>query len=709
VKKQKEKGGPMKTESPMIAILLTLFLILLAAPGQAASPDHLTLEEIVVTDSISSDPAATVVGKKTIERGKNINIPDALQYEPEIQINKRAGVGDAADILSIRGLSANRIMLNINGRPVNAAGVVGGYYIDWGTIPLDNIERIEIIKGGSSVIYGNNALGGVVNVITKRPTEKPTLSFYGNYGLDQGGKNVQNWRLGFTHKIGPLGYSLASSYEKADAFLWNNDLEAKNFAGSLYLDMPLRGELSMGLQYDDTRRGFIRQNRASLDPDNPLFNQVRNANYPLAFGETIAPGAGRAFTPGPGSYWDKTKYYLDLGYKQPIKDTLLEIKFYKNYEDRNEKNYSSAAVVAGYTDGRLVLDRKVESDRSYGGIMKATHQWGLHELVGGIDYKVLAYGNTVLNYVDTVYNGMPYTGSAPSQEGIMWGYYGQDTWRISDRFTLTGGFRYDTYDIRPINNMPIAELKDEAISPKATGTYKITDADVLTLSLYRAVRTPGIPETYWWYNGQTHGNPVLKSEKNNAAELVYQHQFTPKNSLKFSGFYYSISDFIIFRNDPNWRGVYNINKATLTGFSAEGKAELLSWLNGSASLTYLKTKKEGDPYDTSHLSDELDYRPEWISTVGLEFKLPYHSVLNTSLKYVGQQKTIYAYTVNNQTSFKLMNLDSFITADAELKIPIVKNTEAVLYVNNLFDKTYQEVLGYPLPGRIIGGAIKFTF
>ena len=411
----------MKNEYLMISVFLTLLLILWADPGQTESLDHLTMEEIVVTDSLSSDPAATVVGKKTIERGKNINIPDALEFEPEIQINKRAGVGDAADILSIRGLSANRIMLNINGRPVNAAGVVGGYYIDWGTIPMDNIERIEIIKGGSSVIYGNNALGGVVNVVTKRPTEKPTLSFYGNYGLDQDGKNVQNWRLGFTHKIGPLGYSLASSYQKADAFLWNNDLEAKNFAGSLYLDMPLPGGVvSWDSNMTTPGEALSAKTVASLDPNNPLFNQVRNSNYPLAFGETIAPGFGRAFTPGPGAYWDKTKYYLDLGYKQPIKDTLLEVKLYKNYEDRNEKNYSSSAVVPGYTDGQLVLDRKVESDRSYGGLMKATNQWGPHELVGGVDYKVLAYGNIVVNYVDTVYNGNPYTGvgSQPGRDYV---------------------------------------------------------------------------------------------------------------------------------------------------------------------------------------------------------------------------------------------------------------------------------------------------
>lgn len=110
---------------------------------------HLTMEEIVVTDEAERSAQDTVVGVKTIEKGRNTNVPDALKNEADIDIKRRANVGDTADM-------------------------VGGYYIDWGTIPLDNIERLEIIRGGSSAIYGNNALGGVINVITRKPTEKPT-------------------------------------------------------------------------------------------------------------------------------------------------------------------------------------------------------------------------------------------------------------------------------------------------------------------------------------------------------------------------------------------------------------------------------------------------------------------------------------------------------------------------------------------------------
>jgi iron complex outermembrane receptor protein len=154
-----------------------------ATASAETTQKHLTLDEIVVTDDFVTEPMGTEVGAKKIEKGKNINIPDVIKAEPDIDLKRRALISDTTDSLAIRGLSGNRIMLNIDGRPVNAAGVVGGSHIDWGTIPLDNIEKIELIRGGSSVRYGNNALGGVVNVITKKPTEKPTLTLFGTIGL----------------------------------------------------------------------------------------------------------------------------------------------------------------------------------------------------------------------------------------------------------------------------------------------------------------------------------------------------------------------------------------------------------------------------------------------------------------------------------------------------------------------------------------------
>lgn len=678
--------------------------------------DEITLEEIIVTADSVTNPNGTNVGIKKIEKGKNINIPDVLKSEPDIDLKRRSLVGDTTDSLAIRGFTSNRIMLNINGRAVNASGVVGGYYIDWSTIPLDNIQKIELIRGGSSVRYGNNALGGVVNVITKKPTEKPTLTFYGTYGGGDDIDSIQSYRLTHTYKTGPLGYSIGTSYQKADPFLWNNDFEGKNFSAFFNLDMPLDGEFSLGFQYANSERGFIRENRVSSDPDNPGFYQKLDNSYPLAFGETFSPYSGTAFIPGPGATWKKNKYYIDVGYTQPIEDASLEIKIYKNFEDRDEKNYSSSVIDAAYEDGQLVLDRDVESDRSYGGSIDYYLPLGDHKFLIGAEHKVLAYGDTTTKYINMTYNNAPWVtpyslSFKPSSESICWGYYIQDTWMLSDRFILTGGLRFDDYRNKSINGSTSPELKDDALTPKLTGTYFLTDHDTITGSVYQAMRTPGLPETYWWAEGETGGDPVLKPEKNNALEFIYKHNLNESGFIGLSSYYYNVDHYIMLRFNSTWRGVYNIDKARIYGASLDSMMVFTDWLSGRASVTYQKSKKKGDIYDTAGLSDEIDYLPDWKATGGLEFSLPKQSALSISFRYVGKRNAIYAYTSGwpAEEFFKYVELDSYFTADINFKVPVNKNTELSCYIENLFDEDYEEQFGYPISGFVVGAALKVSF
>ncbi|MCB2218700.1 MAG: TonB-dependent receptor [Desulfobulbaceae bacterium] len=671
--------------------------------------EHMTLQEIVVTDSIITE-SATVVGAKTIEKGKNTTIPDAIKDEPDITISRRAVVGDTKDIVSIRGLSTNRIELDINGRPVNASGVVGGYYIDWGTIPLDNIEKIEVIRGGSSALYGNNNLGGVINVITKSPTESPTFTLYGNVATADGLDLAQNYRFSHSYKIGAFGYSLGGSYQKADAFLWNNDFEGKNVTVNTEIDMPLSGLLTLGMQYSENNRGFIVNNRRSSDPDDPGFTQKINPDYPLSLGENLAPPFGRAYLASAGATSEKTKYYLDLGYEQLIGDALVEFKLYKNIEDRDEENYSMNGLVPGYSAGTLVVDQSVASDRSYGGSLKATVPFGDHELIGGVQYKVLSYGDITVNHIDVAYNGSPNSSSEPSQEAEMIGYFLQDTWNISDKFILTAGLRYDTYELKPINNAPLAELSDETLAPKLTGTYAITDEDTLTASIYQSNRTPGLPEMWWWANGMTRGNPTLVPEKNNAAEMIYQHRFSPTTQTRVSGYYYDIDDYIMMRFDPDWRGVYNIDQVQIYGASIEQQLGLTSWLSARASLTYQESKKEGDVFDTARLTDELDFLPRWKASLGLEFKLPYQATVTTDFHYSSDRSGIYAYTNSSGRALKrLVTVDSSLTCDLNVKVPVLEQGELSLFAQNLFNASYEEAYGYPLPGILVGTSFKWNF
>lgn len=698
-------------------LIIGLLCFHLALSFADSADKHLTLQEIVVIGDTVAEPMGTDVGKKKIEKGKNVNIPDVLKNEPDIDLKRRALIGDTTDNLAIRGLSGNRILLNVDGRPVNAAGVVGGYYIDWGTIPLENIEKIELIRGGSSVRYGNNALGGVVNVVTKKPTTDPTLTFFGTYGGGNDVDSFQNYRLTHTYKVGPLGYSLAASYQKADPFLWNNDFEGHNAAASLYLDMPFDGELMLGFQYANSKRGFIRENRRSTNPNDPDFDEEIDDDYPLAFGETFSPnlGNGNALKPGPRANWDKTKYYLDMGYTQPIYNAILKLKIYKNYEDRKERNYSSSYLNPWYSDGELVFKRDVESDRSYGGSIELSRAFGDHEVMIGGEHKVLAYGDTDTSYIDLTYNNVWWVTEddfsfKPSSKGVCWAAYAQDTWQISDRWLLTGGLRYDHYKNKSINGSTSPELEKDAVTPKVTATYQVTDGDTLTTSIYQAMRTPGLPETYWWAEGVTQGEPVLKPEKNTAAEIFFQHDFSRADYIRFAAYYYHVDNYIIFRFDPNGdKYVYNIDKARIYGTSLDGRFAFTDWLSGNASVTWQKSKKYGDMYDVSNLSDEIDYLPEWKANAGVEVKLPYQAVFNATVRYVGERQAIYGYYVWPQQYFKLAELDPYVTADVSLKVPIGNHVELSCYVENLFDEEYEEQFGYPMPGLIAGAGVKVSF
>ena len=163
-----------------------LAFLLVPLPAGAASKDNLmqdvfVLDTITVTDEKKREElhgSSAVV----VENNRSNTIADFLVRDPEVSFKRRAAFGDSNDIISIRGMDSKRIMLNLDGRNIGSTGSVGGSYMDFGTIPLDNIERIEILKGGSSVEYGNAALGGVINAFSRRPKEDPYLSFYATMG-----------------------------------------------------------------------------------------------------------------------------------------------------------------------------------------------------------------------------------------------------------------------------------------------------------------------------------------------------------------------------------------------------------------------------------------------------------------------------------------------------------------------------------------------
>src|SRR4030043_2436458 len=157
----------------LISVFSSAFFVLFPL-YLSAQEKEVTLEPVVVTatrdaQEIRKVPAnVTVITREEIERSNAKATVDLLRYEVGLVVRDFTGNGKTATV-DIRGLGEtgplNTLVL-VDGRRVNEIDLSG---VDWTQIPLDQIDRIEIIRGPGSVLYGDNAVGGVINIITKKP------------------------------------------------------------------------------------------------------------------------------------------------------------------------------------------------------------------------------------------------------------------------------------------------------------------------------------------------------------------------------------------------------------------------------------------------------------------------------------------------------------------------------------------------------------
>lgn len=162
----KDGGISMKKKKLIIQVLLALSLG--TATGFAAELPSYDMEEIIiVADAYRSPVPEDTVNVKVVSPGRAATIPELLRQSAGIDIQRRSFAGDNQDgTVKLRGYDARRYTVLLNGRQINSAGVMGGSYIDWNAIPLNTVEKIQIIKGGKLASEGNT-LGGVINIVTR--------------------------------------------------------------------------------------------------------------------------------------------------------------------------------------------------------------------------------------------------------------------------------------------------------------------------------------------------------------------------------------------------------------------------------------------------------------------------------------------------------------------------------------------------------------
>lgn len=663
-----------------LAVKIMLALALAGAPAAAAELPGYDVEEIIVrADAYRPALAEETVNARTVSPGRAATVPYILRQSAGLDVQTRAPFGDNQDgTVKLRGFDARRYTVLVDGRPVTMAGVMGGSYVDWNAIPLDTVEKIQIIKGAKSAAHGNT-LGGVINIVTRERREAG-----GEASALTGGQGQYRYALNYGGPSGRLTWNVHAGREGADAFLRNNDYDSQQYGVALKYAVTDKDSLGVGVRRTEARRGMIIQNHATAPGGyNPAYPVISATDA-----ETFPGGV----VPNPGAYWQKFSTAQDVSWRRATDGGYWALSYWKNEEKRREVNFTAG--------GALNLDRTVVSDLSSGWMVAGEAKAGGHTTGYGVEYKRLRYGY-----------GWYTTGAGmaliPSQKIDMWGGHVEDTWALDGRWTGNVGLRYDRMAARPDANPAVRSLDAAALSPKVNFSFR-NNRDMTTfLSVSRLWRAPSMAEFYWWSQNYASVNPqvvgeglALKPEKGWGYEVGAEKRVSARYKTKLTAFYQDIEDYINFTHQFPY-SCYNIPQARVWGFEWENSYRLNAASQVTLSYTNQHTRKAGvDAVDNLGLRGELDYRPRHKAALAYHYDAqPWQA--RYVMAYTGRQRANYPYGTAG-----VITLGGYAVSSLDITYSLNRDETVNLAVTNLLAKNYVEQNNYPLPGRLVSLAFR---
>ncbi|HMK66065.1 MAG TPA: TonB-dependent receptor [Thermodesulfobacteriota bacterium] len=682
-----------------ISGLFFLVLPAMVIPSWADDPkkskdfEVYTLGEVVVSaDKVKDIAILSEVTAEDIKATNSHTVAEALANTPGIRVS--TGRKNEPNVY-IHGFDQSMILVLIDGVP---------YYetnfgkLDLNQIPTDNVAKIEITKGSASVLYGANALGGVINIITKTATEKPFTGV-----TLEAGEN-QTYRASVTNgmKAGIFSYWLNYSHQESKGWNLSNDYKAK--LGTITMNPG--GKVNAVLEDGGTRNNSDQTNndfwaKFGLEPQKGsayfvnLHFLAKDKGAPASTDTdtiTLTRPAFSQFARIP-MYQD---WGIDLDGKQKITDQLtLKAKFFyhnhvDDYTSYSDQFYRTAIALSTYQDYFLGGSFFVDYQASSWDILRMSMHYK------GDSHKERS--DAYLPYAES----FSYTGS--------WGL--ENEFNGVKNLSIVAGISYDWFNVdkaeKPIldkngnflymGNNPTQNTGD--LNPMIGATYKLADAASLFGSIARKSRFPTLGQLY----SSSSGNPNLNSEKSINYTLGASRPFKDVARAELAFFYHDITD-LISRDGPGPTAVYrNYANARMQGFELSGEIYPVKDLILKAAYTY------NDARDTSpgRVVDDLTFVPKNKVDASLQYDLPWSKTrFNLTVMYMGD---LYSQlpTPQRPTQATLKTGDYFLT-NFKVSQVFCKSFEAYVALNNIFDINYETESGFPGLGRNfwVGVSAKF--
>ena len=672
---------------------------------QVQAQETVELDEVKVTagrveqELMDVNMSVSVITQEEIRRSSARNVGELLEDIPGVRINNDGGQGMKR--IKIRGEDAFRTLVMIDGQKVSEHKSMSGSPM---LIDPSMIERIEVIKGPASVLYGSDAIGGAINIITKKGGTKPIEGeVSAGMNTSASGKNASGSIYG---GIDGWKYRLSASIEDNDNLktpkgeMENTYFTARSVSGFLSYDFTPDATVGASLDYYDLEFGSSDVNTPGFAVDVPKWTRFKAA----AFGEfkNITSSFVRLRT---DIFYQKSK--KDMTNTVPGVWTQGEVDTFKamGFE---EAFLNRVGVQAG---NAYVLQPHASNDMNqYGFSIQADWQIGdRNYLIAGYE---ISYDDLNAHSWNTGTNVMPMMLTDKNYDGYQMtnAVYASMETLLSANLTLTYGARYTWVktDMDSINNKMGTKTSGEGSDGKIVFNAGVlwhgTDNLTLRASYAQGYRSPILQELYidtsMGSTGTTYANPDLKPETSDNFEIGARWNSTGL-SADLAIFYSTADDYIATLYNAQKRGYQYNNVAEAKTFGVELTSSVRIAETGFEpylTATWMRRQYQNgngfSTYDTATPEFMLRYGVRWSGMyAGLGLRADAFARSQTEIEYddgVQSATDSSSYRLGGYTTLNL-------TAGVDFGPKRQYAFDLGLY--NIFDKGYQEQTSIYEPGR----------
>ena len=637
----------------LIICILSLFTFHFLLFTLSFAAEEIKLEEVVVTatryeEQPSKVPAnITVITEKDIKNSSAQNIPDLLRTEIGIQVNDITGNrrNYTVDLRGFGETAPLNTLVLVDGRRINQPDLSG---VDWTEIPLERVKRIEIIRGGrGSILYGDNATGGVINIITK---EGDTFKAGGE--LSAGSYGTFKSSAYLNGSSNSLSISLTGNYLTSDGYRDNSSTEAKD----------------VGLNASYTPKDFIKLYFSTG-------YHKDNTGLPGALKESdFAAGASRTDSKYPDDYMDVEDYYFKFVPEVSFLDDNI-FKIDTSFRKRAFLSFSSGDFGNFLGDSEIktvIVSPQILFNNTIG-VAKNT-------LTLGVDY--VKADNDIVNR--SLFFGVSSIGLFDLQKKN-YGYYLHDEINILDRLYLSGGYRYDRVEFTFNPSTPNEEIDMHKDLFTAGINYTFYKKSYIYLSFSRSFRYPLLDELYSFFTNTV--NTDLVPQSTDDYEVGIRHYFTD-DIYAHLNFFRIDTDKEIFFNPITYTNENMDGKTRRDGIEISFFVKPIEWLTLRAGYTYLDAEiKEG-----TFKGKEVPNVPKHKASVDVVTFLGRGFTFALNGVYVGERPFISDF------SNDFGDQESYLVLNSKINYHW-KYLNAFLNINNLTNTKYSEfgvIGGFPI-------------